>query len=187
MKKILPRRLLKSFTLIEILIVIALIAVLAGLLVTVLDPQAQREKGYDAVIQSTMSKLVVNLQAYESAYGEYPSCEQLMTDAKNVARVLDCNSTKPLIGAFSVSGVLLSSDQCDLTSGLTTGGGPCYFYYARHATFKNKACLAVRAYRNINGGNYVIWADGVSSTLNYPVLTRVGVAGVGPCVGFSGI
>ena len=73
-----PVRRFKSFTLIELLIVIAIIAILSGVVISVINPIAQRKKAKQGVQRSTMAKLC---QAKVACLG-----------ASTTGNVYDCNT-----------------------------------------------------------------------------------------------
>lgn len=94
-----------AFTLIELLIVIAIVAVLSGVLISVINPKRQQEKAKDAVIISNMEKVIVSVEAYKSAFSDLPTCEKLASEElKNASAATGCTNS-PSMGAFTVSGV----------------------------------------------------------------------------------
>ena len=54
----------KGFTIIELLIVISIIGILAGVIMTVINPETQRDRARDAVKMETLRKLVQPLESY---------------------------------------------------------------------------------------------------------------------------
>ena len=63
----------QGLTLIELLIVVGLIGVMAGVLVTVLDVQQQQNITLDAVRLSTTEKLAGGVEAFYSSEGYFPA------------------------------------------------------------------------------------------------------------------
>lgn len=61
-----------GFTLIEVLIVIAVIGIMAAGLVAVLNPMAQIQKANDAKRKSDLNQIQKALEAYYNDYGKYP-------------------------------------------------------------------------------------------------------------------
>jgi len=99
----------QGFTLIELLIVIAIIGILAAVLIAVINPAKQQNKAKDAVIKSTMEKMVLAINTYYSAYGKYPTCTELNAEFNT--------------GALAIAG---TNPKCTVSSGPatsnTTGG-----------------------------------------------------------------
>ena len=62
-----------GFTLIELLIVVVIIGILAGVLITIIDPQTAENRARDAGIETTLNKVALATEAYGSAYGSYPN------------------------------------------------------------------------------------------------------------------
>ncbi|MBI5388320.1 MAG: type II secretion system protein [Verrucomicrobia bacterium] len=79
MKRPSPRRFLPAFTLIEMLVVIAIIAVLAGLLLPVLA--TAKKKGKIVQAQTEVRNIAAAISAYQSTYGIYPAPTQDAKDA----------------------------------------------------------------------------------------------------------
>jgi len=62
-----------AFTLIELLIVIAIIGILAGVVLAVIDPAKQRKRSKDAVLRSGMAKVGLIINSYYSSMLAYPA------------------------------------------------------------------------------------------------------------------
>ena len=63
----------KGFTLVELLIVITLIGILAGVTASVVNSNQQRKRVEDAAKRANMEKIYSGLEGYFSAEGKYPS------------------------------------------------------------------------------------------------------------------
>lgn len=61
-----------GFTLIELMIVVSVIGVLAGVTMRIIDPQHQKAIAEDAVVQQRVSDLAVAIETYRTAEGSYP-------------------------------------------------------------------------------------------------------------------
>jgi general secretion pathway protein G len=62
----------KGFTLLELIVVIALIGVLAVVLLTIIDPLGQFQKAANAQRKSDISQIQKALEAYYNDHGSYP-------------------------------------------------------------------------------------------------------------------
>jgi prepilin-type N-terminal cleavage/methylation domain-containing protein len=92
-----------GFTLIELLIVIVIIGILAGVLLTVIDPARQQRKAKETVLRATVEKGCLALH----------SCGSTTTDSNN------CD-TKPKVGIKTVDGTPTSATYY-LTDAATPG------------------------------------------------------------------
>ena len=63
---------MKGFTLIELLIVVSVIAVLAGVLMTIIDPAGSQGKARDGVRLNTVKNLAEAIESYRQVEGSYP-------------------------------------------------------------------------------------------------------------------
>lgn len=63
----------KSFTLIELLVVVSVIGILAGIMISVINPERQRQRARDARRRSDLSIVSTALEQYYADYSAYPS------------------------------------------------------------------------------------------------------------------
>ncbi len=63
----------KAFTLIELLISISIIAILAGILISVLNPEALRNRAKDGIRAGNVAKLSQAVEGFNAAEGHYPN------------------------------------------------------------------------------------------------------------------
>lgn len=69
-----PKKIIfQGFTLVELLLVVSVVGILAGVTTTVLNPTRQKEKAKDAIIKANIEKLVLAINTYHSLEGKYPS------------------------------------------------------------------------------------------------------------------
>ena len=80
----------KGFTLIELLIVIVIIGILAGLLVTVINPAQQQMKAREAVLRANVEKGCLGLHACGSTTDDANNCD---TKAEVGLRAIDGSPT----------------------------------------------------------------------------------------------
>jgi len=62
----------KGFTLIELLIVVSIIGILSAVLISVLNPNRQRNRAGEVVNGESIRKVAVAVEAYTSINGSYP-------------------------------------------------------------------------------------------------------------------
>ena len=71
----------KAFTMIELLIVISIIGILAGVTIAVMNPNRQKAIAEDAVKRSNLEKIAQGIEAFFNLEGSYP----LEDDSRPVA------------------------------------------------------------------------------------------------------
>lgn len=62
----------RGFTLVELLVVISIISILAGVTLSIINPKKQRSVAEDGVRQSNLEKYALGIEAYANANGDYP-------------------------------------------------------------------------------------------------------------------
>jgi prepilin-type N-terminal cleavage/methylation domain-containing protein len=149
----------KGFTLIELLIVIVIIGILAGVLISVIDPTSQQNRARDAGIEASLNKVVLATEGYISAYGSAPEDTQFIAQFK-IDTVTEMGTS--CSGAdnnchFSVTGNTLPTTCSSAWSG--NGTAQCYFRYARagadssqFTVYAKSAGLADKVFRFENYG-----------------------------------
>lgn len=124
------RRFERGFTLIELLIVIVIIGILAGVLISVIDPAAQQNRAKDANVKATMNKVALATQGYISAYGVVPTDAQFIGSLDNAsADCVDAAAAGDYVCHFTVTGNALPA-TCSAANGYTGDGtGQCAYRY----------------------------------------------------------
>lgn len=74
-----------AFTLIELLLVVGIIGILAGVMTTVINPTRQRLTAMDGVARSNLEKMVQSIESYCSAEASCPTTANY-SDANSVLR-----------------------------------------------------------------------------------------------------
>ena len=137
----------KGFTLIELLIVIVIIGILAGVLISVIDPVSQQNRARDAGIEASMNKVVLATEGYVSAYGFVPDDVQFINQFKDgtvTERGTTCSQTTGNPDCeFSVSANTLPATCSSTWAG--TGTAQCYFRYLAEDATSNFAIYAKSA------------------------------------------
>ncbi len=109
----------KGFSLVELLVVIAVVITLAGAVFVLINPVQQRRKASEAVLRANFSKMCLALNACGASYPTYPSCDSFAD--------LGINSlTAPDGASYSIS---RSVNTIQLGASLpdSFGGGTCYY------------------------------------------------------------
>ncbi len=158
----------KGFTLVEVLLVLVIISIMAGLLITVIDPVKQRGRARDGTIIATANKIIAAVQAYNSAIGSYPTCVTLVggtsPEVQNATALTGCTAGE---GSFSMNGLVTPVDVCDAAfyaAGTQTGA--CKFRYESSGT---RACLGIRLNLPVDlnndgtPGQYLFWDSGTAA------------------------
>lgn len=66
----------KGFTLVELLIVVVVVGILAGVVLVVLNPSKQQNVAKEATSRSNLEKLVLGIESYYAVEGIYPTVDQ---------------------------------------------------------------------------------------------------------------
>lgn len=156
-----PNKTKKGFTLVEVLMVLVIISIMAGLLITVINPVRQRARARDGTIIASANKIVAAITAFNSATGVFPTCAELMSDLQNVTTTAawGCTGTN-LEGTFTVTGITFPATCA--ANGYGTGAAACGFRYDSNGT---TACLGVRMHsiENLDDitplGDYLLWTS----------------------------
>src|SRR3989344_4804781 len=129
----------KGFTLIELLIVIVIIGILAGVLISVINPAQQTNRARDAGVQASMNKVALATEGFISAYGRAPTGADFIGALQNVTAAgiagAGCGAADEYC-LYSVTGNPLpdgtgSAGGCGSTNYSGTGTGQCYYRFER--------------------------------------------------------
>jgi len=121
----------KGFTLIELLIVIVIIGILAGVLIAIIDPNAQQNRARDAGVQASINKAALAAGGFVSAYGRTPEGDEFYNALSNVSESsLGACAAGGDTCTYSVNGNELGL-LCDAAADDWDGSGAlqCWYYY----------------------------------------------------------
>lgn len=128
-----------GFTLIELLIVIVIIGILAGVLISVINPAAQQNKAKDANVKAAMSKVSLATESFISAYGRAPYDHEFLAGLQNTTNPVSVgtgscalNAGSDFVCDFTVTGSDLPAAKCNTTGWQAASGGvggQCYYRY----------------------------------------------------------
>lgn len=139
-----------GFTLIELLIVVVIIGLLAGVLISIIDPTGAQNRAKDATVMSTINKLALSAEGFVSAYGTAPSATEFeggVKDGSITAQACD-DATDTDTCMFSITGNSLP-DDCGVNgwSGhVDTGGAQCYYMYERTGSTSGQFTIVGKAF-----------------------------------------
>lgn len=123
----------RGFTLVELLVVVSLIGILAGVMISIINPVKQRKIAEDGVKMANLQKLALGIEAYGNANSKYPA-SLADSDLPNfVARVPD---GEPAGAVYSYSSTAGDNFAVMVTKSEDTG----YCFKYRAAWGKIKTC-----------------------------------------------
>lgn len=112
-----------GFTLVELLIVVTILGILAGVVVSVINPAQQKKNAEDGIRRSNMNKLVYAIEAFYTAEGAYPTNEDRNNpDSKfNRVYVTDWPDNKPSAGTSYIYNQVGTGFALIVSKAATTG------------------------------------------------------------------
>jgi len=143
-----------GFTLIEVLMVIALIGILAGVVISVINPTKTQSIARDGIRKENLAKLASAVEAYRQAEGKYPTNAQ----SSDIASVFRTVYVKNWPDGVNDKGILdpawnyfynyiASTDEFAVNVQESGKTGWCFKYYPRWGVVKecNGSCGASAA------------------------------------------
>jgi prepilin-type N-terminal cleavage/methylation domain-containing protein len=145
----------KGFTLIELLLVIVIISILAGVLITLINPAKQQNRANDATTKSGMNKVVLSVGGFLSSYGYLPNDVQMVgslnTNVSEYGSSCDGSDDTCLfsISSSDLPSTCASSGSMSFWSGQNgVHSAQCYYrYYSGSNLPQNNGSSSDRNYR----------------------------------------
>lgn len=175
----------RGLTLIELMVVIAIIGVLAGILIAVINPVRQRERAHDAGIVANTNKIVTAIGAHYAAKNRYPSCVELLeTELSSLnltaGDITGCDaSTSPNEGYFNVEAINLPNTCGEFDPYSASGTETCNFRYMVSDDYSH-ACIGVKTNRGVDVNSdgvlndYIFWSSVINMVDDDPYACCVG-------------
>lgn len=118
----------QAFTLIELLVVIVIIGILAGVLISTINPFRQQNRARNAAIRAALQKVSFAINTSRASIGQLPASSELTTELENITTISDCTSDTDLDCTFKVSGVIMP-ETCtgNNVGGHSDTGNQCVF------------------------------------------------------------
>ncbi len=102
----------KGFTLVELLIVIALIAILSVAVLATINPIEQSNKAKDSTMQNDAAEVLNAYERYYAAQASYPWIDVVSPSTLTVDNEISLNSTMAGFGLCTVADAASPTDQC---------------------------------------------------------------------------
>lgn len=136
----------KGFTLIELLVVVLIIGILAGVLISVINPAQQQDRAADGNVKAVINKTILSTQTFTIGYVRAPNGAEFLAGLQNACPggsmqadgTCSASAFSALIGCgaafshclFEIYNQPLPAN-CSANAWNGTGSSQCYFRYER--------------------------------------------------------
>lgn len=118
----------KGFSLVELIIVVAIIGILAGVVIAVVNPNTQLQKARDSGRKTALKNLQNALEQYYTDNGVYPV---LTCTSNNTTGCWSTTGAGRLFGANAANYIkIMPTDPIQTGTNCTTPGNKVYGYYS---------------------------------------------------------
>ena len=143
-----------GFTLIELLVVTTIISILAGVIVSVMNPETQRRRAQDGPLLATFDKITSAVEAYFALYGVVPDTPDTCVST------ITCPLLQELANSVfqSASGSAPTRDLLLVANSISTGDANNTFLYRNW----DNGCVAVQTNSTTGSANpqFFTWEQG---------------------------
>lgn len=158
-----PHKQLKGVTLVELLVVLMILVVLAGITITIINPARQRTRAQDGALTNAITGIAQTIETVHGIRGYYPSNSVAHRD--EVATYISPGYTVTRVTAADCNA---GAANCGLTfanPAITAGGvaGGNISYYIPKTGANTLPCLQARS--NEDPAVIIAWAPGYGVTL----------------------
>ncbi len=151
---ILSPKQLKGLTLVELLIVLGLIVILAGIAVVVINPAKQRNRAKDGVLQNAISSIGQTFESFYGLKGYYPTTAQASEIVPYIQGFTVNTAVTPVTFYNAAVNTGINVSDAAATNGIIR-------YYPNDFNgdgIYDLPCL--QAYSNVDSARYIAWAPG---------------------------
>ena len=145
---------LKGFTLVEVLIVLTLVVVLAGLVIAVINPSKQRNRAKDGALQNAISSIGQAFETFYGLKGYYPTTAQASEIVPFIQGFTVNTAVTPVTFYNAAISTGINASDATATNGIIR-------YYPNDFNgdgIYELPCL--QAYSNVDSNRFIAWAPG---------------------------
>ncbi len=104
-------RIRKAYTLVEILIVMGIVLILSAIVITIINPKAQRDRAKDTAIKKSVNDIASAIEIFKASTGRYPTNSDVSYLQPYVGNAYTVYLTGGLLGFYSADANLDNGTQ----------------------------------------------------------------------------